>query len=61
MTSVLEKAGFQVVEGNLPDLALHELVHDPTCLILAAEGAGGHSVETLTRNLKLDAFRGVCR
>ncbi|NGZ97805.1 MAG: hypothetical protein CV089_17070 [Nitrospira sp. WS110] len=37
MTSVLEKAGFQVVEGNLPDLALHELVHDPPCLILAAE------------------------
>lgn len=58
MTSVLERAGFQVVEGHLPDLALHELVHDPPCLILAAEGAGGHSVETLTRNLKLDAFLG---
>ncbi len=58
LTSALEKAGFHVVEGNLPDLALHELVHDPPCLILAAEGAGGHSVETLTRNLKLDAFLG---
>ena len=58
MTAALEKAGFQVVEGNLPDLALHELVHDPPCLILAAEGTGGHSVETLTRNPKLDAFLG---
>jgi DNA-binding response OmpR family regulator len=58
MTAALEKAGFQVVEGNLPDLALHELVHDPPCLILAAEGTGGHSVETLTRNLKLDAVLG---
>jgi GGDEF domain-containing protein len=46
------------VEGHLPELALHELVHDPPCLILAAEGASGHSVETLTRNLKLDAFLG---
>jgi GGDEF domain-containing protein len=58
VTSALEKVGFQVVEGNLPDLALHELVHDPPSLILAAEGAGGHSVETLTKNLKLDAFLG---
>jgi len=58
LTTALEKAGFQVVEGNLPDLALHELVHDPPCLILASEGTGGHSVETLTRNLKLDAFLG---
>lgn len=58
LTAALEKAGFQVVEGNLPDLALHELVHDPPCLILAGEGTGGHSVETLTRNLKLDAFLG---
>lgn len=58
MTVVLEQAGFQVVEGTLPDLVLHELVHDPPCLILAAEGAGGHSVEALTRNFKLDAFLG---
>ncbi len=58
LTSALEKSGFHIVEGHLPELALHELVHDPPCLILAAEGAGGHSVETLTRNLKLDAFLG---
>jgi GGDEF domain-containing protein len=58
LTTALEKAGFQIVEGNLPDLALHELIHDPPCLILATEGAGGHSVETLARNLKLDAFLG---
>ena len=58
LTTALEKAGFQVVEGSLSNLALHELVHDPPCLILATEGAGGHSVETLTRNLKQDAFLG---
>lgn len=58
LASTLEKAGFQVVEGTLPDLAIHELVHDPPCLILATEGAGGHSVETLARNLKQDAFLG---
>ncbi|HRI39369.1 MAG TPA: diguanylate cyclase, partial [Nitrospira sp.] len=58
LTSALEKAGYHVVEGHLPELALHELVHDPPCLVLAAEGTGGHSVETLTRNLKLDAFLG---
>lgn len=58
LISALEKAGYQVVEGHLPELALHELVHDPPCLILATEGTGGHSVETLTKNLKLDAFLG---
>ena len=58
LASTLEKAGFQVVEGNLPDLAIHELVHDPPCLILATEGAGGHSVETLARDLKQDAVLG---
>ncbi|OQW49021.1 MAG: hypothetical protein A4C66_14480 [Nitrospira sp. HN-bin3] len=58
LSSALEKAGYQVVEGHLSQLALHELVHDPPCLVLAAEGSGGHSVETLTRTLKLDAFLG---
>ena len=58
LTAALDKAGYQIVEGNLPDLALHELIHDPPCLILATEGAGGHSVETLARNLKHDAFLG---
>jgi len=58
LTSALEKTGFDVIEGNLPDLALHELVHDPPSLILAGEGTGGHSVETLSKNLKHDAFLG---
>jgi len=58
LTAALEKAGFQIVEATLPNLALHELVHDPPCLILATEGTGGHSVETLARNLKQDAFLG---
>ena len=51
------KAGFTVVEDNGPDLVLHEFVHAP-CLILASEGAGGRSVETLTRDLKSDPFLG---
>lgn len=54
----LNKAGFTVVEGNGAEVALHELVHDPPCLILAAEGAGGRSVETLTRQVKNDPFLG---
>ena len=58
LTAALDKAGYQIAEGTLPDLALHELIHDPPCLILATEGAGGHSVETLARNLKHDAFLG---
>ncbi|MDH5667925.1 MAG: diguanylate cyclase [Nitrospira sp.] len=58
LTAALEKAGFEVIEGHLPDLALHELVHNPPSLILAGEGTGGHSVETLTKNLKHDAFLG---
>ena len=58
LSQSLVKAGFTVVEGNGPDLALHELVHDPPCLILASEGAGGRSVETLTRDLKSDPFLG---
>jgi diguanylate cyclase (GGDEF)-like protein len=47
-----------VVLGAGLELALHELVHDPPCLILASEGAGGRSVETLTRDLKSDPFLG---
>lgn len=54
----LGKAGFTVVEAGGPDLAIHELVHDPPCLLLASEGAGGRSVETLTRDLKGDPFLG---
>jgi GGDEF domain-containing protein len=58
VSQVLHKAGFIVVQGSVGDLALHELVHDPPCLILAAEGAGGRSVETLTREIKSDPFLG---
>lgn len=54
----LSHAGFTVVDGDGAEKALHELVHDPPCLILAAEGAGGRSVETLTRQLKSDPFLG---
>ena len=58
LSQSLVKAGFTVVESNGPELAIHELVHDPPCLILASEGAGGRSVETLTRDLKSDPFLG---
>lgn len=58
LSQSLVKAGFTIVEGSGPELAIHELVHDPPCLILASEGAGGRSVETLTRDLKSDPFLG---
>lgn len=58
LSQSLSKAGFEVVESTGSTFALHELVHDPPCLILASEGAGGRSVETLTRDLRSDPFLG---
>lgn len=58
LAQALSKAGFEVVDGAQPQFALHELVHDPPCLILASEGAGGRSVETLSRDLRSDPFLG---
>lgn len=58
LAASLTRGGFSVVEGNLSTLALHELVHDPPCLILAAEGAGGRSIDSLIRDIKRDAFLG---
>ena len=47
--------GFNAVKG-LTTLRLGPQYHERF-----RQGAGGHSVETLTRNLKLDAFLGICR
>jgi DNA-binding response OmpR family regulator len=47
ISQALNKAGFSTVEADAARMALHELVHDPPCLMLAAEGAGGRSVDTL--------------
>lgn len=58
LSESLGKAGFTIVEGAGPAFALHELVHDPPCLILASEGTGGRSVDTLTRELRTDPFLG---
>jgi len=58
LSSLLTKAGYQVVAGDLSSIALHELVHDPPHVILAAEGTSGRSVESLTRQLKHDPFLG---
>lgn len=58
LSSLLTRAGYQVVAGDLSSIALHELVHDPPHVILAAEGTSGRSVESLTRQLKHDPFLG---
>lgn len=58
LSSSLTKAGFQVVAGDLATIALHELVHDPPQVIVAAEGTSGRSVESLTKHLKNDPFLG---
>ncbi|MFO0707122.1 MAG: diguanylate cyclase [Nitrospira sp.] len=58
LSTLLSKAGFQIVAGDLSTVALHELVHNPPHLILAAEGTSGRSVESLTRQLKSDPFLG---
>jgi diguanylate cyclase (GGDEF)-like protein len=58
ISQALNKAGFSVVEADAARMALHELVHDPPCLMLAAEGAGGRSVDTLAHQLKGDPFLG---
>ncbi len=58
LSAWLAKAGFSVVVGETTGLALHELVQDPPCLVLAAEGTNGRSAETLARELRADPFLG---
>lgn len=58
LSNLLTHAGYHIVSGDLSSIALHELVHDPPHLILAAEGTSGRSVESLTRQLKSDPFLG---
>ena len=38
LTAGLNRSGFTVVAADAGRLAMHELVHDPPCLVLAAEG-----------------------
>ncbi len=58
LSAWLAKAGFGVVVGDATGLAMHELVQDPPCLVLAAEGTNGRSAETLARDLRADPFLG---
>ncbi|MEY4526452.1 MAG: hypothetical protein RL768_171 [Nitrospirota bacterium] len=58
LSGLLTKAGFQTVAGDLTTIALHELVHDPPHIIVAAEGTSGRSVESLIRHLRNDPFLG---
>ena len=58
LSGLLTKAGFQTVAGDLTTIVLHELVHDPPHIIVAAEGTSGRSVESLIRHLKNDPFLG---
>ncbi|MCW5796932.1 MAG: hypothetical protein LZF60_270247 [Nitrospira sp.] len=58
LTAGLSRSGFSVVVADAGRLALHELVHDPPCLVLAAEGTNGRSADTLARELRADPFLG---
>ncbi|MEW6544304.1 MAG: diguanylate cyclase [Nitrospirota bacterium] len=55
---VLGRCGFEVCAGDPGGAELDDLLHHPPTLILAAEGAGGRSVETLVRELKADPLLG---
>lgn len=58
LTAGLSRSGFNVVTADAGRLAVHELVHDPPCLVLAAEGTNGRSADTLARELRADPFLG---
>lgn len=58
LSSTLEQGGFSVTPCDVGGFSIDELFRDPPCLILAAEGAGGRSIETLARELKADPFIG---
>lgn len=58
LARALAEAGFEVqgADGTAP--AMDELFHNPPAVIVAAEGAGGRSIETLARDLKADPLLG---
>ncbi len=58
LTAGLSRSGFTLVTADANRLAMHELVHDPPCLVLAAEGTNGRSADTLARELRADPFLG---
>ncbi|MBA5872332.1 MAG: hypothetical protein GDA68_20380, partial [Nitrospira sp. CR2.1] len=58
LTTGLDRSGFSVIAADAGRLAMHELVHDPPCLVLAAEGTNGRSADTLARELRTDPFLG---
>jgi GGDEF domain-containing protein len=58
LTAGLSRSGFSVVAADANRLAMHELVHDPPCLVLAAEGTNGRSADTFARELRADPFLG---
>ncbi len=58
LCGMLGRAGFEVMPANKGAPALEELFNNPPSVIVVAEGAGGRSVETLTRDLKTDPLLG---
>ncbi len=58
LTTGLNRSGFSVIAADAGRLAMHELVHDPPCLVLAAEGTNGRSADTLAKELRTDPFLG---
>lgn len=58
LSDLLGRAGFEVLPAKTGAPALEELFQSPPSVILVAEGVGGRSVETLTRDLKADPLLG---
>lgn len=57
LAEALAQAGFEVQAAETGP-AMDELFHNPPSLVLAVDGAGGRSVETLARDLKADPLLG---
>jgi GGDEF domain-containing protein len=58
LTVGLSRAGFGMAAAHADHVAIHELIHDPPCLVLAAEGVNGRSADSLARDLRADPFLG---
>lgn len=58
LAGALNKAGFEIVAGQAAQPVTDDLFHHPPVAVLVAEGAGGRSIETLVRDLKLDPLLG---
>ncbi len=58
LSDALARSGFEVQAADEAGPAMDELFHHPPSIILADEGAGGRTVETLARDLKANPLLG---